>query len=380
MKKTSLITGAALIIAGCASKTIQYPAEQTTSQLPGARSSTMTIAKSAYDFTDADIRVPANFDTQGLQFCGSDFGAELDESVCPLDKKAIRIYFGENKTNSKFSAESTALAQINNQTLGLMLESQLAGVNRFRIVTNDNAVIETEQEQQFAEQDSETLIAIKKSTKVLRPDYAVKIDTVKTADRFYGEYNGLAQYHIEMTTSVIDPYTKEKLAYPNLGKIRVKGTDVRAKESFVYTNVNDRYYSGFDYSDQANVQAVFNQMASKAFDVLLSRLLVEMPSSAQVMAFKNNQATLDRGRNAGILNNETMILFQYNQGFVEPIAVARVKPSRNSAIAEIVKWKDSKVAEALKEKASDGIVKLSGTNKVFAVSVGLPADYVQNRL
>ena len=121
-------------------------------------------------------------------------------------------------------------------------------------------------------------------------------------------------------------------------------------------------------------------MASKAFDVLLSRLLIEMPSSAQVVAFKDNQVTLDRGRNAGILNNETMILFQYQQGFVEPIAVAMVKPSSNSAIAQIVKWKDSDNAEKIKDKADGKIYQTSLGQKVFVVSVGLPQNYVDNRM
>ena len=98
------------------------------------------------------------------------------------------------------------------------------------------------------------------------------------------------------------------------------------------------------------------------------------------MAFKDGQATLDRGRNAGILNNETMILFQYEQGFVKPIGVANVKPSSSSSIAQIVKWKDNDVAEKI-EKASRGEIYRTPMNKrVFAVSVGIPADYVKNRL
>lgn len=384
---------AVLVLAGCASKQIQYPAEQTNNAKPRTQMSNMQIAKSAWDFEDKDIQVPANFDTQGLQHCDSEmsqlstdqefeqaFAENLEKEACPLTKKAIRIYFGENKINSKTESERAALAELNNKKLGLMLETQLAGVNRFRIVTNDDDLVNMEQQKQLQEQDASTVASLKTNNKVLRPDYAVKIDTIKSADRFYGEYNGVAQYYVEMTTSVIDPYTKEKLAYPNIGKVRVKATDIKAKEELVYTEVNGKYYTGFDYSDAENVQAMFNSMASKSFDVILARLLKEMPASAQVVAFKNGQATLDRGRNAGILNNETMILFQYEQGFVEPIGVANVKPSSSSSIAQIVKWKNSKVADNIKD-ASDGEIYRTPLNKrVFAVSVGIPADYVNNRL
>lgn len=383
---------AALILAGCASKQIQYPAEQTTDAKPSSQMSNMQVAKSAWDFTDKDIQVPANFDTQGLQHCDSElsnlssdqdfnnaFNESLEKEACPLTKKAIRVYFGDNKINSKTETERAALAKLNNKKLGLMLETQLAGVNRFRIVTNDE-VVSAEQQKQLQEQDASTIATLQSNNKVLRPDYAVKIDTIKSADRFYGEYNGVAQYYVEMTTSVIDPYTKEKLAYPNIGKVRVKATDIKAKEELVYTEVNGRYYTGFDYSDSENVQAMFNSMASKSFDVILSRLLKEMPASAQVVAFKNGQATLDRGRNAGILNNETMILFQYEQGFVEPIGVANVKPSNNSSIAQIVKWKDSKIAEKIKDLSDGEIYRAPLNKRVFAVSVGIPADYAKNRL
>lgn len=370
----------AIALTGCASKQIQYPAEQTNDVKPSSQMSNMQVAKRAWDFTDQDIQVPANFDTQGLEHCDSDFDMEIDKDACPLNKKAIRIYFGENTTQNASQSEKIALARLNNQKLGLLLESQLAGVNRFRIVTNDNVTVSEEQQRQLSEQDASTVAQLKRNNKILRPDYAVKIDTIKSADRFYGEYNGVAQYYVEMTTSVIDPYTKEKLAYPNIGKVRVKATDVKDKRELVYTEVNNQYYTGFDYSNADNVQAMFNSMVSKSFDVILSRLLQEMPASAQVVAFKNGQATLDRGRNAGILNNETMILFQYEQGFVEPIGVANVKPSSSSSIAQIVKWKDSDVANKI-EKASRGEVYRTPMNKrVFAVSVGIPADYVKNRL
>lgn len=376
----------AIMLAGCASKQIQYPSSQTVDVEPGTNMSKLQVAKTAWDFNDQDIQVPANFDTQGLQHCDSsltmeeDFNEKLTSEACPLNKKAIRIYFGENAIESKTESERQALAQLNNKKLALMLETQLAGVNRFRIVTNDEDVVTQEQSRQMSEQDAATIAKLKQHSSILRPDYAVKVDTIKSADRFYGEYNGVAQYYVEMTTSVIDPYTKEKLSYPNIGKIRVKATDIKQKEELVYTEVSGKYYTGFDYSDANNVQAMFNSMVSKSFDVMLSRLLIEMPASAQVVAFKDGQATLDRGRNAGILSNETMILFQYEQGFVEPIAVANVKPSGSSSIAQIVKWKNNKTADAIQDKSDGSIYRAPASQKVFAVSVGIPADYVKNRL
>ena len=376
-KRHSLIPLTLLVISACSRVEVRYPEQQTNQQAPTAPSSSMTVARSAYDFKDNDIQVPANFDTQGLSTCNFSADAEVDS--CPLKKKAIRVYFGDNKIVSKNTEERNALESLTNDRLGLMLENQLAGLNRFRIVTRDD-VSEQEKAAQFAEQDAMEIAKLMMEKSVLRPDYAVKIDTVKTAERFYAEYNGVARYNIEMTASVIDPYTKEKLAYPNIGKIRVQGTDVRDKEFFVYTQVNDRYYTGFNYTDLENISAVFSGMASKSFDILLSRLLQEMPASAQVQGFRNGQVTLDRGRNAGILNNETMVLFSYEAGFVEPIAVATVKPSRSSAIAQIVRWKNNQLASDIRNAAKGNIYRPTKDQKIFAVSVGLPQDFVESRL
>lgn len=373
IRLASLLT-LTLLLVGCGKAQIQYADKQTNNIAPASESSNLSVAQSAYAFEDKDIEVPANFDTQGLANCN--FSAQESEA-CPLKKKVVRIYFGENDIVTKNNEERAALTQLNNERLGYMLENQLAGLNRFRIVTQDT-IVEREQATQFERQDVMKMAEVVMDKTPLRPDYAVKIDTIKTAERFYAEYNGLARYNIEMTASVIDPFTREKLSYPNLGKIRVKGTDVRDKEFFVYTQVNNRYYTGFNYTDQDNINAVFSGMASKAFDVLISRLLTEMPSSAQVLAFRNDQISLDRGRNAGILNRETMIVFGYQDGFVDPIAVAEVKPSSNSGVGKIVKWKDTDFAKSFRKSAKNKVFK--PTQKVFAVSVGLPQDYIENRL
>jgi len=219
-----------------------------------------------------------------------------------------------------------------------------------------------------------------KDNRTLRPDYILKIDTIKTADRFYAEYNGMAQYAVELTVSVIDPFTKEKLSYPNIGKIRIDGIDVKPKHELVYTEVNGKYYTGFDYTNPENINAVFSKIASKAFDVMLSRMLTEMPVSTQVTGLRGDQITLDRGRNAGVLTDDTFILFKYDGGFVDPIAVAIAKPSSESSIAKIVKWKKTDIADDLKKKAAKGIYRPTRGEQIFAVSIGLPSSYLKTKM
>lgn len=377
-----LFTTSALIfimsVAGCSSTAkIKYPEQQTNVSQTNTGNSKLITAKSAYQFEDKDIEVPSNFNVQGINSCTFDIDNESDD--CPLKKPIVRVYFAGNNSASQKPEEKRVLEALNNKTLGLMFESQLAGINRFRIVTQDEVTAQ-EVASQMKEQSAKTLANVMRNNKTLRPDYLLKIDTVKTADRFYAEYNGLAKYEVELTVSVIDPFTKEKLSYPNIGKIRIKGTDVKQKQELVYTEVNGKYYTGFDYTNPDNINAVFSKMASKAFDVMLSRMLTEMPVSAQVTGLRGDQITLDRGRNAGVLSDDTLILFKYDGGFVDPIAVAVAKPSSESAIAKIIKWKKSDIATDLKQKSANGIYRPSNNEQIFAVSVGLPSSYIKNKM
>jgi hypothetical protein len=365
-----------VLLTACSSKQeIKYPAEVTNMEKPAAGTSTFETARLATSFKDKDIQVPANFDARGLEECNFDINNE--SAACPLKKPVIRVYFDGNTNDSDTPEEAAVIKQLNNKKLGLILESQLAGLNRFRIVTKDELTTE-ELKQQIKEQSTKEMAKHIKANRTLRPDYLLKIDTIKAADRFYAEYNGMAQYSVELTASMINPLTKEKLAYPNIGKIRIQGTDVKPKQELVYTEVNGRYYTGFDYTKADNINAVFNKMASKAFDHLLARLLTEMPATAQVQAFRNGQVTLDRGRNAGLLNKDTVILFSYDSGFIDPIAVATVTPSSESAIAQIVRWKDNKLAKSIRDNSDGSIFK--PTARIFAVTTGLPQHFQKTRM
>ena len=89
--------------------------------------------------------------------------------------------------------------------------------------------------------------------------------------------------------------------------------------------------------------------------------------------------SLDRGQNAGVLPNETMVVFEYSAGFVEPIGVATVNPSQQSAQGKIVRWKDSKLADQVKDEAEQGIYRPDRQRRIFAVSVGVPMEFMKER-
>ncbi|WP_372761360.1 hypothetical protein [Pseudoalteromonas sp.] len=370
IKKLTLSAITVALLAGCQTK----PGSSTQVAKVSNRASNAQVAKSAYDFKDHDITIPAYFDTQGLERCTFDVNNEADS--CPLKKPIVRMYFDlAQVTGNGIGVD--AMREFDNNNLLLMVENQFAGINRFRIITRDDDTISKEQ-QIFLQQQGVKAAAKRAAVKALKPDFIVKIDSLRTI-KTEGAYTDWADYTLELTTGVINPQTREKLSHPNLGKIRIKSEDVRERSELKFTRVSGRYLTGFRYDDSAHVNAVFNDMGSRGIDILLTRMLSEMPATAQVLGIKGNKISLDRGQNAGVLPNETMIIFSYEAGFVEPLGVAHVNPSRNSANGEIIHWKDSNMADSVKDKAENGIYRPANGAKIFAVSVGTPANFLESR-
>ncbi len=374
LKKILVSAVIATLVTGCQTT---EPSSQTKKITVTNKASSAAVAKSAYDFSDSDITVPAYFDTQGLERCTFDRQKESDG--CPLKKPIVRIYFDNNDVAGQGKGLEH-LKNVNNLKLVQMLENQLAGLSRFRIITRDDQVVGQEQATFLAEQGASAYAKRAANQRILAPDFIVKIDTTKTVDTFYAATSGVMDYTIEMTSAVIDPFTKEKMSHPNIGKIRVKSADVvKSKDELNVVIVNGRYYSGFNFSDPQVVQAMMSDMASRGFDIFLTRMLSEMPATAQVLGIKGDQLSLDRGQNAGVLVDETMVVFQYEAGFVEPIGIATVTPSKQSASGKIAKWKNSKLADSIKKQAGSGIFRPGNGVKVFAVSVGTPASFLETR-
>ncbi|MFA0627767.1 hypothetical protein AB4589_08060 [Vibrio sp. 10N.222.49.A3] len=384
--KFSRIAGlvtAAIALMGCQSN----QGSQTYSVESNAGNSSLVIGKSAHEFSSEDIEVPAYFNTQGLQFCT--YEAEEKDTRCPLAKKTIRLYFGDVKTDVNenlqgqsadvFNSMHSSISKFQTKALENTLENQFAGVNRFRILTRDTASVNAAMAEILSDEGALNVAKKASSRGKLSTDYIMKVDVLKTADMLFGSTQSLFQTSMEMTTGVINPYTREKLSYPNIGKIRVSNFDVRDKDSYTTVIANGDYYRGFNYTSGKDVDAVLNEMSSRGFDIMLTRLLKEMPATAQVMGIKGDRIQLDRGQNAGVLPNETMVVFEYSAGFVEPIGVATVNPSQQSAQGKIVRWKDSSIADEVKDIAEDGIYRPDRQRRIFAVSVGVPMEFMKER-
>jgi len=265
-------------------------------------------------------------------------------------------------------SEAAALDTINNVKLSEWLGNMLARTNRFRVISRDDEIINEEGKIERLTDRRKAIAEAMRRRRTLLPDFVLRVDVTKSAAFIYRGSHGDVTYQLDLSSAFLDPHTREILSDPVIPETRV------ASEPRKYVNVNNRYYAGWDYRNPANVEAAFRELAAKGFKAGLNSLLQSIPSNGKVLRIAGNNVTLDRGIEAGILANETMILFQEHQGVLVPLAVAAVEPGRERSVGVIARWKNSPVAQAMLQRAEAGVVNVS-REPVFAASVGVPAAY-----
>ncbi|MGR5065619.1 hypothetical protein [Photobacterium sp. DNB22_13_2] len=376
-KRNTLILTAlsALVLAGCQSNGTPQSRMQTNAA-NGA--SGFEYGKPAEQFTDNDIELPAYYSTAGLDKCT--FEVNNEHPDCPLGKKVLRLYMNDPITTQSDNPNDwlSSVREYDNRSLLNQFENQLVGLNRFRIVTGDVRTASILGDATQGMSDAE--LARRMKGGVLHPDYAMTVDTVKTGELVTGGSTNLVDFSLDFTLGFLDPYTNEKLSYPNVGKIKVRTGDVKPLNEMQFWMQSGKVEGGFDIYDANAVSAVLNDMSSRGFGIALSRMLSEMPATAQVLGIRGERISLDRGQNAGILPDETMVIFEYSYGFAEPVGVATVNPSDIESQGRIMRWKNSRDAKRIQGEAKDGIYRPANDAKLFAVSVGTPKSFLENRI
>ncbi|WP_413113735.1 hypothetical protein [Thaumasiovibrio sp. DFM-14] len=377
MQKRHLITllATGIVLAGCQSTS--QPQSRLQTETTG-NSSGYEYGKPAEQFTDADIELPAYYSTRGIDKCTFEVNNEHPE--CPLSKKVLRLYMTDPTTADGDNPNdwlSTVRAYDNSQLLN-QFENQIVGLNRFRIVSGDERAMNILGD--ISQDMSDAELAHRMKNGVLHPDYAMTIDTVKMGELVQAGSSNLVDFGLDFTIGFLDPYTREKISYPNVGRIKVRTQDVKAMSEMQFWMQSGKIEGGFDFFDANAVSSVFNDMSARGFGIALSRMLSEMPATAQVLGIRGDRISLDRGQNAGILPEETMVVFEYSYGFAEPIGVATVNPSDIESQGRIIRWKDSRDAKRIQGESKDGIYRPAADAKLFAVSVGTPKSFLQNRI
>lgn len=327
----------------------------------------LTAARSASEFDDTMIRIPRAFDVRGLKHCTQQ---DAQPWNC-LRRKIIRIFVRRNdSTVSRSSAPSgaAALDSIDNIKLSEWLGNMLARTNRFRVISRDDEIINEEGKIERLTDRKKAIAEAMLRRRTFLPDIVLRVDVTKSAEFIYRGSHGDVTYQLDLSAAFIDPHTREILSDPIIPETRV------ASEPRKYVNVNSRYYAGWDYRNPSNVETAFRELTAKGFKAGLNSLLQSIPSNGKVLRIAGNNVTLDRGIEAGILENETMVLFQEHQGVLVPLAVATVEPGRERSAGVIARWKNSAVAQVMRQRAEAGVINVS-REPVFAASVGVPAAY-----
>ena len=183
--QTTIALFGLLSLAGCQSTS---PSQTVSKANQATSSSNVIVGKSAHDFSDADIQVPAYFNTQGLQFCS--YETVETDSRCPLARKTIRIHFNDVNTQLNDSVKQSSgkvfdqlhssVNAYNVDGLITALENQFAGVNRFRIITADSGAVNQSLERILAEEGAAQVAERNSQRAAVSTDYVMTVDVTKS--------------------------------------------------------------------------------------------------------------------------------------------------------------------------------------------------------
>jgi hypothetical protein len=313
------------------------------------------------------IEIPRGFDARDIKHCSQ---KNAEPWNC-LRRKIIRVFVRRNESSANrvgMPSATAALDSVDNVKLSEWLGNMLARTNRFHVVTRDEEIINEEGKIARRIDRGKAVAEEIRRHRVLSPDFILRVDVTKSVEFIYRASYGDATYRLDLSAAFLNQHTREILSYPVIPDTRVT-SDARK-----YVMVNGRYYTGWDFRSKANVEAVFRDLVSKGFRAGTNALLQSIPSTGKVQTISGNNFTLDRGIEAGVLPGETMIIFQDYGGVLKPLAVAVVQPGRGQSAGLIVRWKNSATADAMRERANRGVFD-ARRERIFAASVGIPADY-----
>jgi hypothetical protein len=261
--------------------------------------------------------------------------------------------------------EGAIKSNIDKNLAGRLFENELARTKRFGILTRLCASCNSELAHQVERTVAEGAIEIGEG---LNPDYIIEmtLDFGMGIKKLY-DHNEVVFYSTA-TTKILNPTTEQVIdSFPPVR------SNLAAK---VYNEMNGRVIAGFDYKDIKERQQAYKDAAQKSIVVIASQLMEYYPVGGRVTNYRSGRLVIDAGVDEGFAQKQPVVLYLDDDGLAIPLASAEITPSKSGrGSGLILKWRDDREAQSVKKKIEAlGKDYLRG-NKVYAVSVGTPADW-----
>lgn len=336
MKKL-LAVALAGVLAGCQSAGIKINSEADISA-----NTRLEVVNQEAMKDGKNIELPSNYDVKA--FNKLRIAAYVD-----------RIDFEKDALNTK----------IDIGIISKLLENELDRTKRFEVLTRKCTACNEEVAYQAENTVAEGSIKVGEQ---LNPDYLLESTiSLGTVIKKKSNHNELI-FRTLITTKIVNPSTGEIIH--SFAPIR---TNMDPKRFFAF---DDTFLGGFDYRKANELQEAYKEVAQKGIQVLVNQIMNYYPVGGRVINYRNGRFGIDAGINQGFASKQPVVLFLSDDGMDIPVASAEVTPKADGGSGIVWAWKKGDPDAEQTKKMLEAMGKeYLQRNKIYAVSVGAPADW-----
>jgi len=290
----------------------------------------------------ANIELPSNYDVKA--FNKMRIAAYVDDIRFENDAKKTKIDTG---------------------IISKLLENELSRTKRYDVLTRN--CTSCDYEVAFQAENTVSNGAIQVGEK-LNPEYVFETSiALGSVIKKMKDHNEII-FRSLVTTKVVNPTTGQIVH--SFEPIR---HNMPAKRYFA---IEDKFLGGFDYRKENELQEAYKEAAQKAIQVLVNRTMDYYPVGGRVTNFRNGRFAINAGINQGFAVKQPVILFLSDDGLDIPIASGEVTPKSEAGSGVLFTWKEGDIdAQQVEKKLKAMGKEYLQRNKIYAVSVGTPADW-----
>lgn len=338
-KELLLISLLGLFLSGC--KSTSTPLKVNSEADTASNSQITRVSTEAMNFDD-NIQLPGNYDVDAFR----------------------RVNIASYVANFTWE-EDARTTNIDSGVVASLLENELARTKRYNVFSRNCPSCDYEQAYQV---ENTQLDGQMEAGEGVNPDYLIEVSiSLGTVIKEMYDHNQIIFRSI-VTSKLVNPTTKEIIH--SFAPIR---HNAPAKNFFA---VDGKYIGGFNLNEPNELQQAYKEVAQKAVQVLVTRVMDYYPVGGRVINYRNGQLAIDAGINRGFAVKQPVVLFLSDDGLDFPIASAIITPKQDSGSGAIIKWLDTPDATRVKAKLEALGKDYLQLEQIFAVSVGTPESWL----
>ncbi len=293
-----------------------------------------SISKDDYLTGNREIELPQNYSTKNYK------------------KLVLTAWFYPNKDAHNYQNTSA-------ETLSTMMETEISKLKRFTVVSRHLGQKGKMTEKKFQDMGTTNRKNRMRFGKGLNAEYSLTRGVSATKEEFDRGAKNEIIYSIRVDYHLIDLETDEI--------IESDKAEGRAKRT-IFRLPSGKIIGGFSQKEEDNAYA---EASINALKVIANKIGNKLPIGGQVMGFKGQRFSIDKGYAEGFMGEQTVTLYASDMGIDIPFAVGEAHPGDHKTSGKIIRWSKDPDAKDIIKALQNNPNYIKG-NDIFAVSNGMP--------